>query len=312
MKAILVIIIAVLCCFCRPDETVTFGVISDVHQDVMHDASVRIEAFIDEMNTCQADFIIQLGDFCRPYDYNRDFLSVWHSFDGPAYHVIGNHEMDGGFTRDSVVSFLDMPARYYSFDQNDFHFIVLDGNDKNPDPNRAPGYARFIGDQQITWLKKDLKGTDLQCIVFSHQSLRGQGSVENATQIRAVLEETNELSKKQKVLACFNGHNHRDTVITINNIHYIEVNSSSYDWVGGNFAHESYSQDIHKNHPSIQYTSPYAEGIWALVSISSKGRISIKGKETQWVGPSPQELGRHDSADEIRASSRIRDTLLFF
>ena len=82
-----------------------FGICADVHKDIMHDADERLKSFIDEAKEKELDFIIQLGDFCRPYDYNRGFMDIWNSYPGKKYHVIGNHDMDGGFSRDQVVDY---------------------------------------------------------------------------------------------------------------------------------------------------------------------------------------------------------------
>ncbi len=297
---------------CQIEETITFGIIADVHQDIMHDGEYRLASFIDENNVLQTDFIIQLGDFCRPYEHNSNFLSLFNNHEGNEYHVIGNHEMDGGFTRDSVVRFFGMENSYYSFDQGAFHFVVLDGNDKNPDPEASSGYPRFIGEEQFRWLKNDLESTDKISILFSHQPLRGEFGVENASEIRNLLESINEKSAYRKVIASFNGHSHGDSVFCINDIYYIEVNSASYEWLGGDYLHESYSPDIHNDYPWIAYTAPYRDPLWAIVEISSKGKISITGKESEWQGSSPQELGHPGRADGLLSSPRISSKILSF
>ncbi|HAA77829.1 TPA: hypothetical protein DCE37_22205, partial [Candidatus Latescibacteria bacterium] len=64
-----------------PSAKVRFGIVSDVHKDVMQEA--------------KPDFILQLGDFCTPIPQNLEFLTIWNRFSGPRYHVIGNHDMDG-------------------------------------------------------------------------------------------------------------------------------------------------------------------------------------------------------------------------
>ena len=98
-------------------STVHFGIIADVHKDIMHDADERLNTFISEMNSKKVDFIIQLGDFCRPYSYNDGFLNIWNSFEGPVFHVLGNHDMDGGFSRSQTMAYWGMPKKYYAFDQ---------------------------------------------------------------------------------------------------------------------------------------------------------------------------------------------------
>jgi len=96
-------------------KKISFGICADVHKDVIHDANSRLAKFIQQASDNLPDFIIQMGDFCRPYDYNRNFLSIWNSYEGEKHHVIGNHDMDGGFSRQEVIEFWDSPSQYYSF-----------------------------------------------------------------------------------------------------------------------------------------------------------------------------------------------------
>ncbi len=296
---------------CRNPSTVKkvrFGICTDVHKDIMHDADSRLLTFVNEMNSKQVDFIIQLGDFCRPYDYNNTFMAIWNSFNGPRYHVLGNHDMDGGFTERQTMDYYGMKSPYYSFDLNGFHFIVLDGNEKSPSPQE--GYSRYIGETQQKWLKEDLRNTVLQCVLFSHQSLEDNEGVENREEIRAILEEENKRAGKRKVLACFNGHSHLDAVVKINGIWYVEVNSMSYFWVGDKAKHMSYGEEIDKEYPWIKYTCPYKDPLFAIVTIESDGTIRIKGRNTEWVGPSPAEAGYHNEFYMDRIKTTISDRVL--
>ena len=79
---------------CSQHKVVRFGICADVHKDVMHDADQRLQAFVGEMNESDVDFIVELGDFSQPQDYNSSFLNVWNSYEGPSFHVLGNHDMD--------------------------------------------------------------------------------------------------------------------------------------------------------------------------------------------------------------------------
>ena len=100
----------------------SFGVITDVHKDVIHDADGRLRSFVEHMKEERVDFIVQLGDFAVPKNSNDGFLEIWNSFPGPRYHVLGNHDTDGGYSRKQVVAKWGIPDRYYSFDRNGFHF----------------------------------------------------------------------------------------------------------------------------------------------------------------------------------------------
>ncbi|UCD50974.1 MAG: metallophosphoesterase [Phycisphaerales bacterium] len=270
-------------------KPVRFGICADVHKDIMHDADERLRAFIDGMNRRQVDFIIQLGDFCRPYARNDGFMSIWRSFKGPGYHVLGNHDMDGGFAREQTAAYYEMPARYYTFDRGGFRFIVLDGNDQADPPQ--PGYARYLGAEQRQWLRRQLKATDRPVVIFSHQSLETVGGVENAAAIRTILENANRTAGKAKVIACFSGHHHIDHHRRINGIDYIQINSMSYFWMGEKYRHVRYSEEIDKAYPWIKRTAPYRNPLFALVTLGVDGTIRIEGTQSTWVGPAPWDLG---------------------
>ncbi|MDL2255899.1 metallophosphoesterase [Parabacteroides sp. OttesenSCG-928-K15] len=267
------------------------GICSDVHQDIMHDGIPRLQAFVDEMNRRKVDFIIQLGDFCRPSEQNLPFLQVWKQFKGASYHVIGNHETDGGYTQEQVVSYFDMPGRYYSFDRNGYHFVVLNGNDKNPKGDK--GYPRYIGEEQRRWLADDLDKTSLPVIAFCHQGLDIDIllAVEEASFIRLIFERANQKAGFTKVKLVFSGHHHNDYHNEINGIHYVQINSMSNFWLGNAYKTLRYSEEIDKKYPYIKYTAPYKDPIWAVMSVYNNGEIAIQGKRSEFVGATPTELG---------------------
>lgn len=289
------------------DGAVRFGICADVHKDIMHDADARLKVFTERMTREKVDFIIHLGDFCQPHPRNDGFMAIWRSFDGPRYHVLGNHDMDGGFKRQQTVAYYEMPARYYAFDRGYIRFIVLDGNDKTDPPQK--GYARYIGDAQQRWLREQLAATDKPVVVFSHQGLQTAGGVENCAAIRKILEEANEAAGKRKVLACFNGHHHVDGCRRINEIDYIHINSMAYFWMGSKYTHIRYSDEVDKAHPYIKYTAPYREPVFAIVTLQADGRMEIEGTWTDWVGPSPSDVGYPQDKDD-RIVPGIRDRRL--
>ena len=269
--------------------TVRFGVIADVHQDVMHDGPTRLAAFENAMSESKPDFVIQLGDFCVPHSRNDAFMETWRHFDGPRHHVIGNHETDGGYSREQVVEYFGMPGRYYSFDQSGVHFVVLDGNDRG---GASGGYPRFIAEDQLRWLRDDLASTDRPTIVLIHQPLDSVDGVDNRSQVRAVLEQSNETPGHAQVIAVLAGHSHVDYCRAINGIYYLMINSASYQWVGGDLRHASYSPEVHAKAKWIDHTCPYRDPLWALVTVDLRGRsIEVEGRATEWVGPSPVDCG---------------------
>lgn len=276
-------------------EKVKFGICTDVHLPTMHDSEYRITTFINTMIKERPDFIIEMGDFATPDPKFAPYFAIWNSFPGDKYHVIGNHEMDGGYTREKTMAFLNLQRSYYSFDKNGFHFIVLDGNDKkNPE---AKGYKQFIGEEQIKWLRKELAWTSLPVVIFSHQGLveyKGADEtygVENWRIIQDILAEHNRTHPGKRVVACFNGHTHYDDAVNLNGIWFITITSMSYHWLGEKYAHATYGDDVDKNFKWIKYTAPFKEPLFTTVEISADGILRIAGRKSEWVGKTPWELG---------------------
>jgi 3',5'-cyclic AMP phosphodiesterase CpdA len=264
------------------------GMISDIHQDVMHDGMKRLAAFLDAMREAKPDFIVQLGDFCKPSAANKPFLDLWNSFEGHRYHVIGNHDMDGGFKREQTVEWYGMPGRFYAIEHCGVRILVLDGNDPG---GTAGGYNRFIADDQKAWLDRELASTKLPVIVMIHQPLNLPGGVVNQEAIRAVLEKDRG-PDHAGVAAVFGGHCHKDFVERIGGITHVQINSASYVWLPANARRNVYDEVSHKNHPHLDHVAPYRDPLWALITLNlDAGTLSIQGRTSEWVGPDPWERG---------------------
>jgi predicted phosphodiesterase len=267
-------------------DTVRFGLSADIHKDIIHDADERLQAFIDDMKNRDLDFILDLGDFCQPRKRNEGFRDIFHSHPSPKYHVLGNHEIDGGYTWQQSMDFFSMKAPYYSFDQGGYHFIVLDGNNK-PEGHTS-GYPSHIGQVQLDWLKGDITKTQKPTFVFSHQCLHGEdgGSIDNSDQVQAILE-----AKPCNIIACLCGHRHVDEHVIKNGIHYININSMSYYWVGSKYNSTRYSPEIESAHPHLKHTIPYDSPLYTVFTIKPTGELMIEGQSGQFVPPLPKELG---------------------
>ncbi|MDN5201056.1 metallophosphoesterase [Fulvivirgaceae bacterium BMA10] len=275
----------------KNSQTLKIGIVADVHQDIIHDGYARLRFFMDDMKKRKPDFIIQMGDFSLPRPQNQVFLDVWNEFEGPAYHVLGNHDMrDFGFTREQTMAWWEMKERYYSFDQGDFHFIVLDGNDKNPTP--WSGYDRYIGAEQKEWLRKDLEATNKPTIVFIHQSLEAESGIANGEEIRSILESAKSKANRSKVIACLCGHHHTDYVKEINGILHIQINSMSYKWVGGKYQHRRFANHIEQAYPAVSKTCPYKDPLYTVLTLDAQGgKMHLEGRSTSFIAPTPKEIG---------------------
>ncbi|MBD2866482.1 metallophosphoesterase family protein [Paenibacillus oceani] len=293
---------------------IRFGIMADVHQDLMFNAEKRLQEFILRMNAERVDFIIQLGDFCHPIPENGSFLSIWNEFNGPRYHVLGNHDMDKN-DKKTVMSFIGMDRSYYSFDRGPYHFVVLDANyikleDREIDYEfgnyvRHPGHIDHISAEQLEWLGQDLAGTNKPTFIFSHQNLDdSELGIKNGEQVRAILRTANEAAGFRKVVACLNGHNHLDGVKVIDDIYYIHINSMSYYYMGPTFNVIRYSEALTRKYPILAQSAPYEDPLYAIVTLEP-GLLTIEGKESGFVGPAPIDCGHVNTAGGHRVTANI-------
>ncbi|UKS26972.1 metallophosphoesterase [Paenibacillus sp. HWE-109] len=304
---------------------IRFGLMTDIHQDLMYKASDRLQAFIDHSNKEDLDFIIQLGDFCFPTPENKPFLGIWQQFGGPNYHVLGNHDMDI-CDKQTIMSYLGMKRNYYSFDCGDYHFIVLDANYFRVDSQYVDysfgNYSKHadsvsnVTDEQLEWLREDLSQTDKHTILFSHQSLEETHvgtnvGIHNSDKLREILREANQSAGFRKVIACMNGHNHLDGVKVIDDIYFIHMNSISYHYLGPQFNTIRYSEEITEEHPIFRQSVPYEEPIYAIITLEP-GLLMIKGKESTYVGPAPNEIGHSNANAGHVVSAKISSRQLKF
>jgi hypothetical protein len=284
----------------RNKEKIRFGISTDIHKDVMNDADERLSTYIRKVKEQQVDFIIDLGDFCHPVPENKGFVEIWNSSPVPKYNVLGNHDMDKG-TKEDFMNYIGMKERYYSFDQGEFHFVVLDPNNLKIDGEYLPyqhanfykpaEQRAFIDPEQLVWLENDLLNTNKRCVVFSHQSLEHPAGCKNQDQVRELFEKANKKAGFLKVTAAFNGHDHTDYSKQINGIHYVQINSMSYQWVGEKYkCPERYSEEVNKAYPMMQLTFPYKNPLFAVVTIGD-GQITIKGVKGTFVEPGPETFG---------------------
>ncbi|MCK5212711.1 MAG: metallophosphoesterase [Dehalococcoidia bacterium] len=235
--------------FGTEDEVVRFGLITDMHaHDLdspfegkwMSHTAERLTAFTTAMNEWAPSFIIELGDFingwvvlgAEPGDPARiaDILAwadgLYDAFDGPSYHVIGNHDLYN-LDKSQYLEILRMEATSYSFDVGSYHFVVVDvqfAADGTDLQNTYTGIAGFVPEAEFEWLRVDLASTDQPTIICVHQPLDetaeeiefwGRPLVLNQDALQALFAEDGD------VIAVLQGHDHTNNHQIIDGIHYI-------------------------------------------------------------------------------------------
>ncbi len=226
---------------------VRFGIVTDLHYaDREPNGSRYYKQSLDKLSECvelmneqSVDFLIELGDFkdqnIQPDEnetlrYLETIENEFRQFKGPVYHVLGNHDMDSisknQFLERIYNSGFSKAQNYYSFNSGIFHFVVLDANYTKDGQSYDKGNFDWkdchIPEDQLLWLREDLKRNPVPTVVFVHQQLDRSAfeaahaiyCPDNSDKVNAILEQSG------NVLIVFQGHYHEGSFNVINNINY--------------------------------------------------------------------------------------------
>lgn len=240
-----ILLASVLPAFSCSNAPLRFGLITDLHyakkemamNRYYKDSILKLRKAIDTFNSSDLDFIIELGDLkdmgTKPDEQETllfldEIEETLHTFSGPVYHVLGNHDMDciakADFLKHTFNPGKAKGKAYYSFEKKDIHFIVLDANFNEDRSSYNKGNfdwrIAYVPQEQLDWLEQDLSRSDRPTIVFLHQMLDSFSDINkslcvgNAEEVVAILE------RHPQILAVFQGHHHNGHYSYRKNIHY--------------------------------------------------------------------------------------------
>jgi alkaline phosphatase len=218
-------------------SAVRIGFVSDIHYQLMgpSESQARVFAFAKAMQSWQPDFVVQNGDLVHGlYSVEQqlaDFATAESllSLSGvPVYRVLGNHDLkpDPYLVYDALYGREGTP--YYSFDQGDFHFVVLCA------AYDTLGYVSdwakgFVPPAERQWLIADLNDTDKYTVVFIHHNLENSTwmdpsvyGVYGRQEIRDILRDSG------KVIAVFQGHRHITHLWVRDGIGYFALENAGF------------------------------------------------------------------------------------
>lgn len=224
---------------------VRIGLVADVHHADRDDAAHgdttmyrqslrRLNEAMDVFCARKPDLMIELGDFKDlavkkdpkpgedPRDkagtirYTQEVEAVLARFEGPRYHVLGNHDNDM-LDKDEFLALcpntgIAKDRSYYSFVLKGVTFIVLDGNfTLKGEPYKGSKInwnwmESLIPPVEVEWLKCELSAAKGPVVVSVHQRLdaaaRPHHRIANGEEVQKIL------SGSGKVVAVFQGHDH--------------------------------------------------------------------------------------------------------
>ena len=230
---------------------VRFGFITDCHYAAhipekpgerrrYREGLAKMRTFVQTMNGLKPDFVVEGGDFKdlgRTPEESLSYLDAIEAefarFEGPRYHVLGNHDHDniskGDFLAHISNAGQESAKAWYSFDVKGVRFIVLDAcykSDGTPyDRGRFSWRDTFLPPEQVEFLRSELESAPGPCVPIVHQQLDAEDDtcIANAAEVRRVIEESG------KVKCVIQGHWHEGSFREIGGIAYFSSKANVID-----------------------------------------------------------------------------------
>lgn len=211
----------------QSDVKLKLGLITDLHHADKPAAGSRhyrqtltkLDEAAQQFAKDEPQYVVALGDIIDAAEdvetelgYLKTVRTAINKLPGEKHFVLGNHCVHT-LTKEEFLAGVEQESAHYSWDVAGWHFVVLDAC------FRADGvpYGRknfewtdtFIPEEQLDWLREDLKAAAAPAIIFAHQRLDVDNNhgVKNAPAVREILEAA-KVDGQPAVRAVFQGHSH--------------------------------------------------------------------------------------------------------
>jgi len=251
----------------------TIAHITDVHISEADNAPERFQKCLEEIKGRKVDFFLNGGDAVMDVSYDnvqREQVNrLWDLWDKctanlkgyEIFSCIGNHDIwwkapskeDEMYGKAYAARRLKMPSLYYSFTKGGWHFIILDGNNKDVS----------LDEEQYHWLEQDLAklpaGTPT--LLMSHYPILGitpilvGGGHGDHKRLKDLF-----FKHQDKVKVCLSGHNHLSDNAVYNGIHYCCNGAMSGFWWGKGDKESAGSGYYLETPPGYAILKLYADG----------------------------------------------------
>jgi 3',5'-cyclic-AMP phosphodiesterase len=254
----------------RKKAAFSVGFLTDVHIKPDETAIAGMRKAFRHVNTLERkpDFLINGGDaimdaLAADKEKTKTQWELWQKILAeenklPIYHVIGNHDVWGWQVADEsiktdplydkawAVQQHGMPNRFYSFNKQNWKFIVLDSTRHN-----GGGYIARLDEEQMAWLEKELRTTssDQHVCVVSHIPIvsycaalffddhlpNGDWKLSRALLHVDARKITQLFSEFNNIRCCLSGHIHLQDKVEYKGISYFCNGAVSGNWWKGSF-----------------------------------------------------------------------------
>jgi hypothetical protein len=220
----------------KPDKSpnFTFAVITDSHIGLYLDypawcllgskGEEVLKTAIEDINEKGVDFTIITGDISTSGTFEQlsKAKSLLDDLNNPYYAVAGNHDNEKSDNENAFKSVFGSNSLNYTFDFEEFHFIIAD---PNLDPYPSMDFTPELRD----WVENDLSNNpNKYTFLITHPNLQAYNSPLNSGTyfglIPGSVELKNILENNGKVIATIGGHAHMNRY-TDTTIPYITLGS---------------------------------------------------------------------------------------
>ena len=247
--------------------TLTIGLVTDIHHGSTTGTKIGTAAlpllgeFRDWANGLPLDTVVDLGDRINNVDatqdarLTREVATAFGGFRAPRAHILGNHD-NHALSRIDAQEAMGLSFESWSRDVAGHHLVFWNAD------THVTGDGLVFAADELGWFERDLAGTNLPTLVFTHLPLddgsmvgnfyfekyfAGHAHYRNGNAAREIIE------RSGNVVACLAGHTHWNTRSTIDGVHYLTIQSLT----------ESYT------------THPHPAAAWALLRIAD-GALSLE------------------------------------
>lgn len=113
-------------------NSIKIGIISDIHY--CSGQKLDLQPFIREVDMEKTDFNLSLGDninfrvgnCSETYQEDLSYIIENLKTESPIHFVLGDHDINGNSSFDYWKSKIKKEKEYYSFEEKDFHIIIMD------------------------------------------------------------------------------------------------------------------------------------------------------------------------------------------
>lgn len=246
--------------FSEPSREFTFAFLTDVHLQPELNAVEGYKKAIEAVNEIAPDFVITGGDlvmdalgvgFQRAEMLYDLYIETSGLFDIPVFNTLGNHDVFGlsaesGIDPDHPEYYKNLYRKkigktHYSFDNQGWHFMVLDSIGKKEDRS----YFGVVDAEQMAWIADDLKNIphDTPIVVAAHMPFVSvikqvrEGSAAALTDGWAIVnsKEVLELFEGYNLKLVLQGHLHSLEEINVGGVTFLTGGAVSADWWEGPF-----------------------------------------------------------------------------